>query len=160
MAEGRTMLGRLLPTQADNRFDGHRAALWLLGLFVALKLVMSFNSIFNTAAVAQGADGIALDSFGDAAARQVLTLFALTALGQLVLALIIVAALIRWRSLVPFLYLVALGEMLARRAIVQAHAVARAETGAVAWYLTYGMLVLLAVGLVLSLLPARSEKRS
>ena len=44
------MLDRLFPRQADNRFPGHRAALWLLGVYVALKLVMSSNSIFNAAA--------------------------------------------------------------------------------------------------------------
>ena len=97
------MLDRLFPRQVDNRFDGHRAALWLMGLLVALKLVVSLNSIFNTASVAQGADGIPLDSYGVAAAREVLTLFALTALGQLALALVALAALIRWRALVPFL---------------------------------------------------------
>lgn len=152
------MLERLFPRQVDNRFDGHRAALWLLGLLIALKLVVSLNSIFNTASVAQGADGIALDSFGPAAAQEVLTLFALTALGQLVLALIALAVLVRWRALVPFLYLVSLGEMLARRAIVAAHDVARAGSSPVAWYVTYGVLALLGLGLVLSLVPARGAK--
>ena len=32
------MLERLFPRQVDNRFDGYRAALWLMGLLVALKL--------------------------------------------------------------------------------------------------------------------------
>ena len=152
------MLGRLFPRQVDNRFDGHRAALWLLGLLIALKLVVSLNSIFNTASVAAGADGIALDSFGPAAASEVLTLFALNALGQLALALIALAALIRWRALVPFLYLLSLGEMIARRLIVGAHEAARPESSPVAWYVTYGVLAVLALGLLLSLIPARGER--
>ena len=149
------MLNRLFPRQADNRFDGHRAALWLLGLFVALKLVMSLNSIFNTASVAAGADGIPLDSFGPAAAREVLTLFALMALGQLALALIALAVLIRYRALVPFIYLVSLGEQIARRFIVQAHEAARTESSPAVGYVIYAVLALLALGLVLSLIPAR-----
>ena len=156
----RSLVDRLFPRQVDNRFDGHRAALWLLGLLVALKLVLSLNSIFNTAAVAAGADGIPLDSFGPAAARQVLVLFALMALAQLVLALIALAALVRWRALVPFLYLVSLGEQLARRFIVQAHDVARAGSSPIAWYMAYGVLAVLALGLVLSLLPARGRERA
>lgn len=52
------MLSRLFPTQADNRFEGYRAALWLLGLLITLKLIMSVNSILNTRQVAQGADCI------------------------------------------------------------------------------------------------------
>jgi hypothetical protein len=160
MSEGRrALLDRLFPRQVDNRFDGHRAALWLLGLLVALKLIVSLNSIFNTALVAQGADGIPLDSFGPAAARQVLVLFALLALGQLMLALIALAALIRWRALVPFLYLVSLAEQLGRRLLVQAQPGARPETTAIAFYMTWGILALLALGLALSLIPARGERR-
>ena len=151
------MLDRLFPRHVDNRFEGHRAALWLMGLLIALKLVVSLNSMFNTALVAQGADGIPLDSFGPDAAREVLTLFALVALGQLILALIALAALIRWRALVPFLYLVSLVEMLARRLIVQTHDIARAGASPIAWYVTWGVLILLALGLLLSLLPARRE---
>ena len=152
-----TMLARLFPTQVDNRFDGHRSALWLLGFLVALKLVVGLNSIFNTATVAQGADVIPLDSFGPVAAREVLTLFALTALGQLILGLVALAALIRWRALVPFLYLVSLVEMLARRLIVQTHELVRAQSSPIAWYVTWGVLILLALGLLLSLIPARHK---
>ena len=151
------MLARLFPRQADNRFAGYRAALWLFGVLIVLKLVIGLNSIFNTASVAAGADGIPLASFGPAAAREVLLLFALTSLGQLVLAVVGLAVLIRWRSLVPFFYLVALAEMLARRAIVEAHEVSRAGAGDVGWYVTYGVLALLALGLALSLAPSRSK---
>ena len=52
------MLERLFPKQFDDQFPGKRPALWLLGFLIALKLVMSVNSIFNTASVASGADGI------------------------------------------------------------------------------------------------------
>lgn len=149
------MLERLFPRTVDNRFEGHRSALWLLGLLIALKLVVSLNSIFNTASVAQGADGIPLDSYGPAAAREVLTLFALVALGQLILALVASVALVRWRALVPFLYLVSLLEMLARRLIVQASDVGRAAASPVAGFVTWGVFALLALGLLLSLLPAR-----
>lgn len=150
------MLEPLFPRQADNRYDGLRAALWLLGLLIFLRLVMSVRSIFSTASVAAG-DGIPLDSFDPAAAREVLTLFALTALGQLALVLIALTALIRYRALVPFIYLVLLVEQLARRFIVQSHEVARTGTAPVIWYLIYGLLALTALGLVMSLIPARKR---
>jgi len=160
MAEGRaSLLERLFPRQVDNGFDGHRSALWLLGLLVALKLVVALNSIFNTQAVAAGADGIPLDSFAPAAAREVLTLFALTALGQLVLALIALAALVRWRALVPFLYLVSLAELIARRLIVESNDLTRAASSPVAWYVTWGVMGLVTLGLALSLLPRRAAGR-
>ena len=153
------MLSRIFPAQADNRFDGHRAALWLLGLVVALKLVMSLNSIFNTQSVAVGADGIPLDSFGPDGARQVLLLFALLALAQLFLALTALTVLVRWRALVPFVYLLLLGEQLARRLIGQSYAAPGAKMTDVAWYVNYGLLALLTLGLVLSLLPKKQGDR-
>ena len=151
------MLGRLFPAHLDNRFRGHRAALWLLALFVALKLVMSLNSIFNTAAVAAGADGIPVASFAPAAARAVLMLFALMSLGQLMLALIALASLVRWRSMVPFVYLLLAVEQLARRLIVNGHAVARTDGTPVGWYVNVAILTLLALGLALSLVSARGR---
>lgn len=128
MPEGQgTMLNRFFPKQVDNRFEGRRAALWLLGLFIALKLVMSVNSILNTASIATGGDGLPLDSFGPAAARTVLMLFALMSLGQLTLAVIALTTLIRYRAMVPFIYLVLLGEHVARRVIVQIMCTAHRE---------------------------------
>lgn len=153
------MLNRLFPAQADNRFEGLRPALWLLWLLVFLKLAMSLNSIFNTESVAAGADGIPLASYGPAAAREVLLLFALMALGHLMLTLIALAALVRWRALVPFIYLMLLGEHLARRAIARSFAPPGAEVTDIAWYVTYGLLTLLILGLALSLIPARSLNR-
>lgn len=150
-----TLLTRLLPAQADNRFTGCRAALWLLGLLIALKLVMGINSIANTETVATDADGIPLDSFGPAAAREVLTLFALTSLGQLMLALVALTALVRYRALVPFIYLLLIGEHVARRLIVQSHAVARTDAASIGLYINLGILALLALGLILSLMPSR-----
>ena len=155
----RSLLARLFPRRADNRFDGHRAAPWLLGLFVALKLVVGLNSILDTEAVAAGADGIPLAGFGAAAAREVLLLFALAALGQLALAAVALAVLVRWRALVPFVYLVALGEQLARRLLVAAHDVARAGGSPVGWGVTWGVLAVLALGLALSLIPAGGRRR-
>ena len=149
------MLERLFPRQADNRYEGLRAALWLLGLLIALRLVVSLNSIFNTASVASGADGIPLHSFGPAAAREVLLLFALAALGHLVLAVVSLIILLRYRALVPLIFLVSLGEQLARRFIVDSQAIARGDTGPVAWSVIYGTLAVLALGLILSLIPRR-----
>ena len=152
------MLSRIFPRQLDNNFAGHRAALWLLGLYLALKLVMSLNSIFNPASVAAGADGIPLDSFGPPAAREVLILFALVALGQLALALIALLALVRYRAMAPLMFLLLLGEGLARRVIVQSQAIPGAASSAVGLAINLGLLGLLALGLGLSLFAREAPK--
>jgi hypothetical protein len=59
--------------------------------------------------------------------------------------------------MVPFIYLVLLGEQLARRFVVQIHAMARTESTPVGWYVNFGLLALLTLGLVLSLIPTRQR---
>lgn len=149
------MFERMLPKQVTNEFGGHRAALWVLGLLVALNLVIALNSIFNTQSVAVGADGIPLDSYGPAAADKVLLLFALTALGHLFLALVALTVLVRYRALVPFIYLVMLGEQGARRVIVQSYAEPGLASSTIALVVNYGLLALMLAGLWLSLLRRR-----
>ena len=151
-----SLLKRLLPAQADNRFEGLRVALWLLGLLIGLKLIMSVRSILSTVSVAAG-DGIPLDSLGPVASREVLTLFALASLGQLALTLIALTVLVRYRTLVPFIYLVLLAEGVVRRLIVQGQAPERAQTVPAISVLIYGLLALTALGLILSLVRSRRK---
>ena len=55
----------------------------------------------------------------------------------------------------PFLYLVSLVELAARRLIVESNDLERAASSPVAWYVTWGVMGLVTLGLALSLLPAR-----
>ena len=144
------MLERLFPRRFDNRFPGYRVALWLLGLFLALKLVMSGNSILNTASVAVGADGFPLERYGGEGAAAVLMLFALQAVDQLVLTLLGVAALVRYRAMVPFVYLLLLLDQIGRRILVGSYDIERSGTSA-ASYIGTGLLAFLALGMLLSL---------
>ena len=145
-------LSRLFPKQFDNRYDGRTAALWLLGLLIALKLVMSVNSILNTQSVAAGADGIPLDSYGAQAARQVLLLFTMVALGQLAIALTALLALVRYRAMVPLAFLLLTAEHVGRRLIVWTNSASPpAANPSPGFYINMGLLAVLLLGLVLSL---------
>jgi len=146
---------RLLPRHVDNRFGGYRAALWFLGAFIVLKLVMSVRSILDTASVVTG-DGIPLGSYGPAAAQQVLLLFALMALGQLMLALTALAVLIRYRSLVPAICLLLLCERIASRLIILGHPGA-GGANPVVWIMALALPALLLIALILSLLTPRGR---
>jgi hypothetical protein len=148
------VLERIFPRQFDNRFDGRRAALWLLALLLALRLVMSLNSIFNTQQVAAGADKFPLASYGADGASAVLMLFALHSLAELILVAVGVAALVRYRAMVPFVFLLLTAEHVGRRLIVQAYAIERSAPTTAAYVINYGMLALLIAGLVLSLIRA------
>ncbi|MFP5329227.1 MAG: hypothetical protein ACLGHC_03695 [Alphaproteobacteria bacterium] len=150
------MIDRLLPRQLDNRYDGSRVALWLLGLVAVLKLMMGGNSLLNAAEVASKADGIPLDTFAPAAAREVVLLFEMAGLGQLVLALLGALALVRYRAMVPLVFLIFLAEHAGRRLIVFANAVEASRTLSPGFYINMGLLALMLIGLTLSLMPRRA----
>lgn len=148
-----SMSQRLFPKQFDSRFEGHRSALWLLGLIIALKALMGGNSILNAAEVASKADGIPLETFGATAAREVVLLFEMVGLGQLVLAVIGAVVLNRYRALAPLVLLLFLVEHVGRRLIVLANAVEPSRTASPGFSINMGLLALLVIGLALSLWP-------
>ena len=112
------MLARLFPKQFDNAgYRGHWLALILFGLLMVLDAGIGTNSILNTHEVAIGADGIPLDSFSPSAAREVMLEFALLGMWRLFLVLLGVVALIRYRAMIPFLFLLLLFQQLAGRLI-------------------------------------------
>jgi hypothetical protein len=69
---------------------------------------MGTNSLFNTRTVVMLADGIPLDRYGADGADAVIALFAIAGLFRVLLAMQGVAALIRYRAMIPFLYLLLL----------------------------------------------------
>ncbi|MEX2182607.1 MAG: hypothetical protein WD771_11245 [Gemmatimonadaceae bacterium] len=145
------MLTRIFPKQVDNTHRGHPAALWLLLVFILLKFTMSTNTMLNTRSVATGGDGIALETMTAEGAQVTLMLFALLALGQFVLALQAAVVLVRYRALIPLMYLLLLLEVIARRVLVTIHAVPRSDGTPVGFYINIGLLILVAVGFALSL---------
>lgn len=154
------MIERLFPRQLDNRFGGHLAALWLLGLLLALKLVMSFNSILFTAKIAGNADGFKLASYGGDGARAVLMLFEMVALGQLALAAVGLAALVRYRSMVPLVFLLLAAEHVGRFSIARGYAIERAQSVPAGVYVNLALLALLLTGLALSLRRPRLTQQA
>jgi hypothetical protein len=151
------MLGRLFPKQFDNAYRGHWLALVLFGLMVLLDVMIGTNSILNTRSVAMGADGIPLDTFSSRAAQEVISEFALLGLWRLFFALLGLVALIRYRAMVPFLFLMLLVQQLAGRVV---HALHPTEGGATqaGSIVIWGMLGVIVAGFALSLI-GKSEAR-
>jgi hypothetical protein len=107
---------------------------------------MSTNSILNTASIASGPDGFALERYGTEGAAAVLMLFALNAVGQLTLVLLSILALARYKAMVPLIYLVWLLDQTGRRLLVESYAVERSGSGGTGFWINMGLLMLLAVG--------------
>jgi hypothetical protein len=147
---------RLLPVRLDNEsYRGRVAALWLFAVFLALRAIMGVNGAINTRFIATG-DGIRLDEGG---AETILLLFRNLSLANLPLVAIGVVALWRWRAMVPFLYLVLLGDQIVRRLVALANPIARTEAGAVGIWINLGLLAILFVGFVLSIWSRKSAAR-
>jgi hypothetical protein len=151
------MIARLFPRQMDNGYQGQRLAVWLLGLLVALKLVIALNSMINTEMVAAGADGFPLDRYGPEGAHAVLMLFATGATAQLTLGLLGVAALVRYRAMVPLVFLLFGIEFVTRRLVLSGYAVERAGDSLAPLFVNGAFALLLAAGLLLSLWQRRGR---
>jgi hypothetical protein len=144
------MINRLLPQPIDNTYHGHRIALWLFALLLFMRVAMSVNSIFNASDVASSADGIPLHTYPPAAARTVVSLFALLGLSHLMICLLGIVVLVRYRSMIPFLFALLLLEHSSRRLILHFSPIIRTGTPP-GFYVNLVLLAVMLLGLALSL---------
>lgn len=144
------MLNRIFPKTFDNSYRGH----WLgIALFVPIvlgKAIQGVESIFNTRNVLVGADGIPLDRFDAAGAATVLAMFALLGFYLLILPLQSLVALIRYRAMIPFLYLMLLIVQLGSRLLLTLNPIARTGTP-IGIYVNLIILGMTVLGFALSL---------
>lgn len=146
----RSMLSRLFPPQIDNRYRGPKLALWLLYPITFMNIAISLVAIFEPDGGAQTADGIPLDTFAPAAARAVIGVVAYLGLADLVLWVFAVLALLRYRAMIPLIYLLIVIEFLAHKGIGLMKPIERAGAAG-GGLVTWGLLAVSALGLILSL---------
>ena len=115
----RTVQG-LFPVRIDNEFPGIRLALWLFFPFTLLTLWRSQHHLFAVDGGAQSIATIPLNTYPEGAADTVIGIFALWGLSQLIIGLIYLVAAIRYRSLIPMLYLLVAVEYLVRMTYIPA----------------------------------------
>ena len=138
------MLSRLLPPVVNFTYTGSRVSLWLLGLVLFLKLAIALGAIFNGHYAASVADGIPIDSYTPQGTQAFLSVFASLGLSQLILSLLGVLLLLKYRPLVPIYLLVLLVEYLARKGVNAYMPIARsgnAPGGAINWAI-FGVMLL------------------
>lgn len=97
-------LSLLFPKVIGNEFRGQRIALVVFALLTAMIIVRSCIHIFAPDGGAQSIASIPLDTYPEAAAGNFISLFALWGQSQLLLGLVFLLALVRYRSLVPFCF--------------------------------------------------------
>jgi hypothetical protein len=145
----------LLPARLDNDFHGHKAAIWLFALVTAMKLALGLVHIFSADGGAQTVSHIPLDSYSAGAAQNVVGLFARLGLEQLLLGAVFVVVLLRYRALIPLMFLLALAAQAGAFALAAWKPLSlTVSSGAAPMHLVLAGLYL--AGLVLSLLGGQS----
>jgi hypothetical protein len=152
------MLARIFPKQFDNTYRGHWAGLVIFVTVVAVKALQCIETIFNTRHTAVRADGIPLASFSPSGADTVLSMFALLGLYLLVIPAQSVVVLLRYRSMIPFMYFWLLLLQLAVRALHMLHPAFASDNHGprpIGFYINLAILGVTVLGFALSLIGKR-----
>jgi hypothetical protein len=144
------VLDRIIPERIDNRYRGHRLAIWLLLPIVLVRTGTALSAIFDGRNMARSADGIPIDRFGGGGAEVVVALVALLGLSQLMFNALGVLALIRYRAMIPLIFVLLVVEQLMRRLILLANPITRTGTP-LSFYVNWMLLAVMLAGLALSL---------
>jgi hypothetical protein len=143
----KNMLAALLPAQADNSVRGMKLPVYV---FTLISIVSLIRSSIHLLAPDGGAGSIAGMNLSVAGADGIIFAFALWGSAQLVYALIQLLVAFRYRSLVPFMYVLLIVETLLRLLVGHTKPVTFAHTppGAIG---NYVILPLASLMLILSL---------
>ncbi|MCX5481607.1 hypothetical protein OSH08_21595 [Kaistia geumhonensis] len=142
-------MGWILPPQIDNRFPGRRLVVAVFALITAMTIGRSLVHMFAPDGGAQSVAHIPLDTYPAAASNAVVFLFSFWGLSQLMMGLVYIVALLRYRALIPLLLVLIFVEYAGRITIGHIRVIETTATapGAI---LDYVMVLLTLVLLVLS----------
>jgi hypothetical protein len=144
------MFKRILPAHVDNRFRGHALALWLFAPLALMKLLLGLAHVLRADGGAQSVSTMPLDTYPAGAAQNIIALMARMGLEQLLLGVLFLLVLLRYRALLPLMYLLAVAHFALQYAIAAAKPLALAGTsGAGTIHLVIGVASI--AGLLLSL---------
>lgn len=115
------MIERLFPKQIDTAGRSNPVATLILIPIVVLKLFMGFNAAFLTRFVVTAADGIPIDHYGIQGSQAVVAIFSMWGLEQFLLAALGLLVLVRYRGLIPLVYVVLAVEHFGRKALLLAY---------------------------------------
>jgi hypothetical protein len=153
------MFEKALPRSIDNTFTGHKSALWLFALILVIKITQSVSVLFAGASVISGADGIPLDTYTPPAAQTIVSVWAFLGFTRLLIYLLGVLVLVRYRSLVSFMFGLLLVQDAGRYLVLHFFPLVRVGSP-VGPTVNAILTALTIVGLILSLVPKKSRSQS
>jgi hypothetical protein len=145
---------RIFPKQVDNNFQGHKIASTVFLLVTFFTIIRSCIHIF---APDGGAGSIAGTDVSGAGGSNVVSMFAFWGLSQLLMGFVYLFVYFRYKSLIPFMYLLILAEYSGRIAIglIKPLEVSHTPPGAVGDYVLVPLAIVM---LIFSLKRPRKKK--
>jgi hypothetical protein len=111
------MLNRIFPERIDNHYRGHKLALWFFVPITFMKIGISLLHIFSADGGAQSVSTVPLDTYTAGAAQNVIALFSRMGLDQLLLGVLFVLVLFRYRAMIPLMYVLVVVHDIAQEGI-------------------------------------------
>lgn len=149
----RQYLYRLFPKSADNQYNGSKLAMWV---FLLIALTSTARSCIHMLAPDGGAGSIAGLDLSSGGAANIIFAFGLWGLSQLIYAFIQLLVALRYKTLIPFMYLVLTFETAGRMAVgvLKPPVLLHTPPGGAANYIILPLAILM---LVLSLRTANTK---
>lgn len=144
------MLRLLFPRVIDNQFRSQWIGYWLLAPILFVKLGVAAASIL-TPGQANRADAIDASTYSASALREAMTTTALLGLLHLAIGLFCLLAMVRYRAMVPLVYLWLILEFLGRRVVLEVYPIDRVSGPASGSVVNLVLISGLALGFGLSL---------
>jgi hypothetical protein len=151
------MFVRLFPKEFDNAYRGHWLALVILGLLLFLRLTQTGLGLVDPVLVIRGPDGILFDTFNAPAQAAFTYVFRLLCFLNILVCLIGVLALVRYRAMVPLMYLVVLVLLAGQKVLGLLYPIPRAPDARGSMIILV-MLAVTLLGWLLSVLDASKKQ--
>jgi hypothetical protein len=153
------VLSQVFPGQFDDTYRGSRLAIWLFVPIVLVNLIIGTNTMLNTRELLQ-AEGIPLAGYDAEPARMIVKGFKSWGVGHVLLFSLGLVAILRYRAMVPLMYLVFTLENLGRKLVQSSNpfqVLTRSGEPSIGALINLTLLVALVLGFALSL-GARRER--
>lgn len=99
------LIDSILPEKVTNEFKGNKIVLYVFVLITIITLIRSCIHIFAPDGGAQSIAGFPLNTYSEAASSIVILIFSLWGASQLLMGVVYLIVLLRYKSLIPLMYL-------------------------------------------------------
>ena len=149
---------KLMPDSIDNRFRGKKISQYAFLIITVVTIVRSLIHVIAPDGGAQSIATIPLDAYSTEAAAAVILMFSFWGLSQLLMGLVYIGVYVKYKSLIPMMYVLLIIEYAMRIVIGQMKPIVTTGTapGSVGSWIMVPVCVVL---LILSLLPGGSTKQ-